>query len=81
MRGSVIGLVYQKSLRLDLTSPEVSPEGALTLVTTDVETISQGVVYLHEIWGALLEIAIGIYLLYRELGAACAMPVALVFGK
>uniref|UniRef100_L2GAL4 ABC multidrug transporter n=1 Tax=Colletotrichum fructicola (strain Nara gc5) TaxID=1213859 RepID=L2GAL4_COLFN len=76
-------LVYTgiaKALRLDLTSPNVSPAGALTLVGTDSEQISQGVNQLHEIWGGLVEIGIGIYLIYRQLGAACAMPVALVFA-
>ncbi|GKT57765.1 ABC multidrug transporter [Colletotrichum tofieldiae] len=78
-RGSTTALVYRKALRLDLTSPNVSPAGALTLVGTDTETISQGITQLHEVWGGLLEIGIGIYLIYRQLGAACAMPVALVF--
>ncbi|OHW98638.1 ABC multidrug transporter [Colletotrichum incanum] len=78
-RGSTTALVYRKALRLDLTSPNVSPSGALTLVGTDTETISQGITQLHEVWGGLLEIGIGIYLIYRQLGAACAMPVALVF--
>lgn len=80
LRGSTTALIYQKALRLDLTSPNVSPAGALTLVGTDSEQISQGVNQLHEIWGGLVEIGIGIYLIYRQLGAACAMPVALVFG-
>ncbi|KAF6795321.1 ABC multidrug transporter [Colletotrichum sojae] len=79
MRGSIIGLVYQKALRLDVTLPDVSPDGALTLITTDVENITQGVVYLHDIWGAFVEMAIGIYLIYRQLGSACAMPLAIVF--
>ncbi|KAF9876316.1 ABC transporter [Colletotrichum karsti] len=79
MRGSTSALIYQKALRLDLTSPDVSPSGALTLVGTDSEQISQGVNQLHEIWGGLVEIAVGIYLINRQLGAACAMPVALVF--
>ncbi|KAG7047518.1 ABC transporter [Colletotrichum scovillei] len=78
-RGSTTALVYRKALRLDLTSPNVSPSGALTLVGTDSETISQGITQLHEVWSGLLEIGIGIYLIYRQLGAACAMPVALVF--
>lgn len=81
MRGSIVGLVYQKALRLDVTLPDVSPEGALTLITTDVENITQGVVYLHDIWGAFVEMAIGIYLIYRQLGSACAMPLAIVFCK
>ncbi|KAK1634372.1 ABC transporter [Colletotrichum phormii] len=78
-RGSTTALVYRKALRLDLTSPNVSPSGALTLVGTDSETISQGITQLHEVWSGLLEIGIGIHLIYRQLGAACAMPVALVF--
>jgi ATP-binding cassette, subfamily C (CFTR/MRP), member 1 len=81
LRGGVVSLIYQKSLRLDVTAPDVSPEGALTLMNTDVETAMQGVLFLHNFWGALLEIAVGIYLLYRQLGAACAMPVAVVFGE
>ncbi|KAI3540901.1 ABC transporter [Colletotrichum abscissum] len=78
-RGSTTALVYRKALRLDLTSPNVSPSAALTLVGTDSETISQGIMQLHEVWSGLVEIGIGIYLIYRQLGAACAMPVALVF--
>lgn len=80
MRGSVIGMIYQKALRLDHTAKDVDPEGALTLASTDVETTMTGAVYIHDIWAAFLEMAIGIYLVYRELGAACAMPVAVVFG-
>jgi len=79
MRGSVIALVYQKALRLDLTSPNVSPSGALTLIGTDSETIL-GLMQLHELWSGMLDTGIGIYLIYRELGAACAMPVALAVG-
>ncbi|RYP83764.1 hypothetical protein DL769_001296 [Monosporascus sp. CRB-8-3] len=79
MRGSVVATIYGKSLRLDLTSSGTSPEGALTFINTDVEIITPGIVYLHDIWGSLVEIAIGIYLIYRELGAACAMPIAIVF--
>ncbi|KAK2049863.1 ABC transporter [Colletotrichum somersetense] len=41
--------------------------------------LSHGITHLHEVWGGLLEIGIGIYLIYRQLGAACAMPVVLVF--
>lgn len=78
MRGAVIGLIYQKALRLDVTASDVSPEGALTLASTDVETAMQGVIYYHDVWGAFLEMGIGTYLLYRQLGPACAMPLAIV---
>ncbi|TDZ58384.1 ABC transporter atnG [Colletotrichum trifolii] len=79
MRGSTTALVYRKALRLNLTSPKVSPSGALTLVGTDSEQIVPAANQIHEVWSGLMEIGIGIYLIYRQLGAACAMPVALVF--
>lgn len=77
MRGSVVPLTYRKALRLDTTSSNVNPSAALTLVSTDIETITNGIVQLHETWGSLIEIALSIYLIWRQLGAACAMPLAL----
>ncbi|KND86897.1 Canalicular multispecific organic anion transporter 2 [Tolypocladium ophioglossoides CBS 100239] len=77
MRGSLIPLVYQKSLLLDSSaSSTFSPTAALTLVSTDIETITSGLVQVHETWSNLVEIAIAIYLLERQLGAACVMGVA-----
>lgn len=80
MRGSIVGLIYQKALRLDLNCRDVSPDGALTLMSTDTEVAMHSVHQFHEVWSAVVEIAIGIWLLYRELGAACAMPVAVSFS-
>lgn len=77
MRGSVVPLIYRKALRLDTTSSNVNPSAALTLVSTDIETISNGIVQLHETWGSLIEIALSIYLIWRQLGAAGIMPLAL----
>lgn len=35
----------------------------------------------HEIWAGMMEIAIAVWLIYRELGAACAMPIAIAVSK
>ncbi|KAK6449569.1 hypothetical protein FP744_10005819 [Trichoderma asperellum] len=76
MRGSLIPLIYEKTLHIDSASSSRStPSGTLTLVTTDIETISGGIMFFHETWGNLLEIGIAIYLLERQLGAACVMSV------
>ncbi|EHK50430.1 multidrug resistance-like protein [Trichoderma atroviride IMI 206040] len=76
MRGSLIPLIYEKTLRVDSTSPSTStPSGTLTLVSTDIETISGGILLFHETWSNILEIGIAIYLLERQLGAACVMGV------
>lgn len=31
---------------------------------------------MHEVWAGLFEISIAIYLLYRQVGAACAIPIS-----
>jgi ATP-binding cassette subfamily C (CFTR/MRP) protein 1 len=80
LRGSIIGLVYQESLLLDLASPGVNPTSALTLISADADNAVQSVYHLHEVWGSLLEIGIADYLIYRQMGAACAMPFACAFG-
>lgn len=81
MRGSLSALIFRKALHLDLLSSEVSPSAALTLVGTDVETVAQGIERFHEIWAGAIEIAVGVFLMSRELGAAAAMPIALTFGR
>lgn len=81
MRGSLIPLIYEKTLHIDSASSSRStPSGTLTLVTTDIETISGGIMFFHETWGNLLEIGIAIYLLERQLGAACVMSVGFAIG-
>ncbi|UNI16453.1 hypothetical protein JDV02_002885 [Purpureocillium takamizusanense] len=76
MRGSIIPLIYQKSLALDSCSTATfHPTAALTLVSTDIETITSGLVQIHETWSNLVEIGLAIYLLERQLGVACVMSV------
>lgn len=48
MRGRVVPLTYRKALRLDTTSSNVNPSAGPTLVSTDIETITNGIVQLHE---------------------------------
>lgn len=81
MRGSLIPLIYEKTLQVDSTSTSKStPSGTLTLVSTDIETISGGILLFHEIWSNILEMGIAIYLLERQLGAACVMSVGFAIG-
>lgn len=73
MRGSIVPCIFNKTLRLD--SSDVSPAAALTLISTDIETITQGIVQLHELWASLVEIGLGMYLLQRQVGAACGVSI------
>ena len=83
MRGSLVSLIYDKALTLDsfAETTEFSPSSTLTLASTDVETIYNGLIQMHEVWSNLIEIAIAIYLLERQLGVACVMTVSLSLGK
>ena len=78
MRGSLIPCIYKKTLNLETS--EVNPAAALTLVSTDIETIKDGIVFLHELWASPIEVAIAIYLLKRQMGAASGVPAGFAIG-
>lgn len=78
IRGSLIPCIYRKTLILETS--EVNPAAALTLISTDIETIKDGIVRLHELWASPIEIALAIYLLNRQVGAASAVPAAFAIG-
>jgi len=71
-------MIYSKTVDLSITALDESV--AVTLMSSDAETISRGFIYLHELWAVPIELAIALYLLYRELGVAFVAPmvVALV---
>ena len=79
IRGSLISLAYQKSLQLPSTDTGDSP--VMTLLGTDVERICE---IWHEVIAegipSIIQLAIAVWLLYREMGAVCVAPVILVFG-
>lgn len=72
-------MLYKKTTDLSMTA--VDPVASLTLMSADIERITVGWQYMHEIWANMIEIGVAIYLLYRQLGAACAVPVAVAICK
>jgi ATP-binding cassette subfamily C (CFTR/MRP) protein 1 len=75
IRGSIVTAIYQKTL-------EVSDGAAsITLMSTDVERITTGMRYIHELWSNIVEVGIGTWLLERELGVPCVAPVIVAAGK
>lgn len=75
VRGGLISLLYHKATDLSITA--VDPASSLTLMSADIERITNGWQTMHEVWANLVEIAVAVYLLERELGVACVIPVAL----
>ncbi|KNG46388.1 canalicular multispecific organic anion transporter 1 [Stemphylium lycopersici] len=75
MRGGLISMLYNKATDVALTN--VDTASSLTLMSADVERIVTGMETGHEIWSNSLEIALAMYLLERQLGAACAIPIGI----
>ncbi|KAH8799341.1 putative multidrug resistance protein [Xylogone sp. PMI_703] len=76
LRGILVGLIYNKTL--------ISPDGlnddsaAVTLMSTDIDRIAVAMQSIHEIWGRLIEVAIGMWLLEKQLGAVCVIPIIII---
>jgi len=55
LRGTMINLIYQRTLELSTTSLDESK--AVTLMSADVERVGTGLRNLHEVWASTIEIA------------------------
>ncbi|KAH8887988.1 putative multidrug resistance protein MDR [Thozetella sp. PMI_491] len=73
LRGGLASLIFQKSLRLD--TKETKENDAVTLMSTDIEGIASGIKGLHEIWVSIIELALAVYLLARQVGPACFLVI------
>ncbi len=78
VRGVLVGFIYDKVLTIPIVATEDSD--ALTLMSTDVERIVQGLFGLYESWSTALQVAIAAYLLERQLGMPFFLPIVLCFG-
>lgn len=76
LRGALIPLVFNKTLRVN--SASVSDGSALTLMSADIDRIGNGTRQFHEIWSAVIEAPIAIWLLERLLGIAVVGPALFV---
>ncbi len=61
--------LYAKVQRLSVGVLEKS--AAITLLTTDIAGLQDGLGYLHSSWSSLLELGLGVYVLYTFVGYAC----------
>jgi ATP-binding cassette subfamily C (CFTR/MRP) protein 1 len=79
IRGGLISLISDATLLLDA---DVAKEAAaVTLMSTDVDRIVAGLENSDFIWAAPIEIAVALYLLNREIGLPCLVPLAISLGK
>lgn len=79
IRGGLISLISDITLVLDAKS--VRESAAVTLMSTDVDRIIAGLELLDCMWASPIEIAAAVYLLYREIGLSCLVPLGISLGK
>ncbi|KAH7316563.1 putative ABC multidrug transporter [Stachybotrys elegans] len=68
-RGALASLIFKKTLHLHSSS--IKDAAPLTLMSTDIETMVMAGGAIHDLWASLLELPVGIYLLYRQIGIPC----------
>ncbi|KAH8767286.1 hypothetical protein F5883DRAFT_554739 [Diaporthe sp. PMI_573] len=68
IRGGLISMLYRDVLNMDtMKSSKSSP---VALISMDMEKIPFGLQTIHQTWAGLLEFAVAIWLLQRQLGLA-----------
>ncbi|KAH7327434.1 P-loop containing nucleoside triphosphate hydrolase protein [Rhexocercosporidium sp. MPI-PUGE-AT-0058] len=76
-RGSLVGLIYHRSLEVE--SGKHEDGNAVTLLNTDVENIDSVGEMFHETWAQFLEVLIGTALLTRQIGWLPPVPLLIIF--
>lgn len=79
LRGTLITAVYGKATSIVAMAKD--NKASITLMSTDVERSTRGLIDLHEMWANIVQVAIATWLLEIELGAACVGPVIVAIGK
>jgi ATP-binding cassette, subfamily C (CFTR/MRP), member 1 len=78
-RGALVALIYERALLV--------PDGlydestAITLMSSDTALIGTSMERVHDIWAYTAQVAIGVYLLARQIGWVCVMPLLVVVGE
>jgi ABC-type multidrug transport system fused ATPase/permease subunit len=75
-RGCLAAAVYKKTTQARLDAADDS--AALTLMSTDVERIRMGLLFIHEFWANAIQVAVASYLLHRKIGAAFAASLVVI---
>ncbi|KAI9148264.1 ABC multidrug transporter B [Paramyrothecium foliicola] len=65
-RGGLVSLLFKKTVSLKTTA--IKDSAPVTLMTTDMDTIIGAGETLPDIWASFIDLPIGTYLLYRQVG-------------
>ncbi|KAK1493023.1 hypothetical protein CTAM01_09650 [Colletotrichum tamarilloi] len=68
-RGGLVSLIFKKTLSLDASM--INDLAPVTLMSVDIEAIAASMTFIHDVWAAAIELPVGVYLLYRQVGPPC----------
>ncbi|KAK1701087.1 putative ABC multidrug transporter [Colletotrichum godetiae] len=68
-RGGLVSLIFKKTLSLDASV--IKDSAPVTLMSVDIENIAVSMTFIHDVWAAAVELPVGVYLLYRQVGPPC----------
>lgn len=69
VRGVLVSRLYHATLTLETEGS--ADQAAVSLMSTDVDTITASFQMIHEVWAGPIEVTLGIWLLARQVGAIC----------
>ncbi|RVX70090.1 hypothetical protein B0A52_06262 [Exophiala mesophila] len=72
VRGGLVSLLYNKTAELRMGT--VDPTASLTLMSSDIQRMTETLILVHDLWCSVIEIGIAMFLLYLDLGTGCAGP-------
>ena len=78
-RGAMVSLIYTRTLKLQAGIYDES--AALTLMSADLNRITNTMIVIVQVWAQVVEVALGIWLLERQLGWVCVAPIVVVMSK
>ncbi|KAH8196670.1 hypothetical protein TruAng_009167 [Truncatella angustata] len=70
IRADLVSMIHNHSLKLSASSS--AQDSASTLMSADVERFVTGSRNMHECWACIIELALGLWLLERQIGVATA---------
>lgn len=80
LRGMLVSSIYDKTLKLK-ASDTTNKLAAMTLMSTDIDGLENGLAYFHDIWASIIELALGIYFLARLVGGSSFLVVLPGLGR
>lgn len=79
VRGGLISIIYHKTI--SISPADTMRHDPMVLMGTDIEKIALSLRQVHEVWASVIEIALALWLLERQMGVAFVAPAILTLGS